>query len=421
MKKTTFLAALSLIITTFATAISAQNLPKEVFDAEGCGCASIDIDKILSGDTTSVNINNELLVATFVQNKNDKARDVIIRFTDSNAGISLPARIAEMNKSIGPKKDGEKERWIAEFTQVAQKATPKNMDKIRAYMACQFAQNLHSYYIKYPEEAGNTDAVAFYQRYANMVVPIPKADTSKKNDEKIASDGTPDIASIPLDTEASGTPWLWIIIGIGSALVAAYLFASRPQDKTLDIMQLQKDLEQAKAELQKAKEKLAEKEREVENLTRLNTELKNMVAYLEKERQQKIAVNTNPNTQQHHIAINNTQQQNNAAAPLRRYLYAPSMDGTFASNSIKLQSDSEAFYTLELESETSHAGKFKLILDANVVRRAEAMAQQYLLPACDLKGAGRLPQDLSTVKMTAGELVRDGQGWRVSKKISLVW
>jgi uncharacterized membrane-anchored protein YhcB (DUF1043 family) len=417
MKKTTLLAALSLIISTFAATTRAQNLPKEVFDAEACGCASIDIDKILSGDTTSITIKNELLMATFVQNKNEKAKNVLIRFTDPNAGITLPARIGEMNKLIGPKKDGEKERWVAEFTQVAQKATPKNMVKIRAYMACQFAQNLHTYYIKYPDEAGNAEATAFYRQYANNVAPAPEDTLALSQKPK-----TPPADSvISDDTEASGTPWLWIIIGIGSALAAAYLFASRPQDKTLEIMQLQKDLEQAKAELQKAKEKLAEKEREVESLSRLNTELKAMVAHLEKERQQKIAVNHNPN--QHHITINNnpTQEQNNASAPLRRYLYAPSMDGTFASNSIKMQADSEAFYTLELESETSHAGKFKLILDANVVRRAEAMAQQYLLPACDLKGAGRLPQDLSSVKMTAGELVRDGQGWRVSKKISLVW
>jgi uncharacterized membrane-anchored protein YhcB (DUF1043 family) len=417
MKKTTLLAALSLIISTFTATTHAQNLPKEVFDAEACGCASIDTAKIFGGDTTSININNELLVATFVRNRNDIAKNVVIRFTDPNAGITLSARIAEMNKAISSKKDGEKEKWVADFNKIAQKATPKNVGKLSAYIACQFTQNLHAYYIKYPEDAGNPDAVAFYQQYTNTLAPTPEDTLAVSQKPKTPpADGV-----INDDTEASGTPWLWIIIGISSALIAAYLFASRPQDKTIEIMQLQKDLEQAKAELQKAKEKLAEKEREVETLTRLNTELKAMVAHLEKERQQKIAVNHNPN--QHHISINQnpTQEQTNAAAPHRRYLYAPSMDGTFASNSIKMQADSEAFYTLELESETSHAGKFKLILDANVVRRAEAMAQQYLLPACDLKGAGRLPQDLSSVKMTAGELVRDGQGWRVSKKISLVW
>jgi IS1 family transposase len=267
--------------------LSAQTLPKEVFDAEGCGCTAIDIDKVLQGDAehiASINVNKDLLLATFKANRNEIAQQIIVRLADPNAGLSLQKRLVEFNKALGPKKDGKKEEWLAEFNAIAAKAN-KNIDKVGLYMACKFAEKLHTYYLQYPEDASPEVAKEFYSRYAAFNPVIVANNTTTTTDTTAIA--TTEI----LATQPQGqTPWFWICVGIGSMLVAAYLFASRPRDLMPELLQLREDLEANRTELLKLREKLGEKDRETEALSRSNGELKNMVAYLERQRQQKINV-----------------------------------------------------------------------------------------------------------------------------------
>lgn len=268
--------------------LTAQNLPKEVFDAEGCGCANIDIDKVLQNDAehiATINVNQDLLLATFRANRNEIAQQIIIRLADANAGLSLQKRLVEFNKALGAKKDGKKEEWLAEFNAIAAKAN-KNIDKVGLYMACKFAENLHGYYLQYPEEASPEVAKEFYSRYAAL-----NPNMATNNPTTTTGDTTAVAATEVLATEPQGqTPWFWICVGIGASLAAAYLFASRPKDLMPELLQIREDLDANRAELLKVREKLGEKERETEQLSRANGELKNMVAYLERQRQQKINV-----------------------------------------------------------------------------------------------------------------------------------
>jgi len=208
------------------------------------------------------------------------------------------------------------------------------------------------------------------------------------------------------------------MISGGLALFSLYLITNRPKQDNSAVDNLKKDLESSKAENQKLQQQIAQKEREWQDLSSSHNALKKRVDYFEQQQkqQQQIIINNNPpqNTIQNPL-------QNTVSSAIRRYLYAPSMDGVFANNSIKPQPDGETFYLIDMAQENTNRAPFSLILKPEVVNRAESMAQQYLLTACEIRGAGRLPQDLSQIKMTAGELVREGQGWRVAKKIILSW
>jgi hypothetical protein len=290
MKNIVFFGLFLSLFSSLTARLTAQTLPKEVFDAESCGCANIDIDKVLQNDAehiATINVNQDLLLATFRANRNEVAQQIIIRLADANAGLSLQKRLVEFNKALGAKKDGKKEEWLAEFNAIAAKAN-KNIDKVGLYMACKFAENLHGYYLQYPEDASPEVAKEFYSRYAalnpNFVPAKPTAAAAEGDTTAVATTEV-------LTTEPQGqTPWFWICIGIGASLAAAYLFASRPKDLMPELLQIREDLEANRAELLKVREKLGEKERETEQLNRANGELKNMVAYLERQRQQKINV-----------------------------------------------------------------------------------------------------------------------------------
>lgn len=408
MKKLVFFAfSLSLLL---ANTAAAQTLPKSVFDPAACGCATIDIDKILQKDSShikSIAINKELLLAQFKQQGNTAAMKIIEDLTKPNDKTSLEQKIKQTIGTISDKKDGRKEAWLNEFNAIAQKADNKNTDKISLYIACRFAEELHTYYVQYPEEAGDK-AKEFYKKATPLPIENPNASAlaGGKPEAKLAT---------AAGDSTDSTPWLWIMISGGLALFSLFLLTNRPKQDNSAIDNLKRDLESSKAENQKLRTQVADKERESQELSSKNNALKKQVDYFEQQQQkQQQPININPNPQQNTV-------QNTVPSAIRRYLYAPSMDGVFANNSIKPQPDGETFYLVDMAQENSNRAPFSLILKPEVVNRAESMAQQYLLPACELKGTSRLPQDLSQIKMTAGELVREGQGWRVAKKIILSW
>ncbi len=402
--------------------LRAQNLPAEVFDAKACGC-DIDIERIKGQDTAylaSINANRDLMKTTFRTYNNEKALSIIDRFYDSKTAAAQSAAITDITKAIGPKKDNWKENLQNDFRAIVAAVKPAQA-ALGQYFACQFAQRLHTYYLQYPDEAGN--GTAFYSTYAkNIPAPTPSSSSTPSlttTGGSSPTDNNPAAAAVANAANGTdATPWFWMLLGLGAAIAAAYFFVTRPKDQTMEVHQLKKDLDETKAKELKAREEIAQLKKELEQSQQLVKELKAQLAYVQQSTQQRIPVAQNP------ISVKNTEHQHTptqSAAPLRRYLYAPSMDGVFTSNSIKTQPDPDAFYTLEMPTEDSAHAVLRLILDAAVLRRAEAMAQQYLLTACDLKGAGRLPQDLTQLKMEAGEVRREGQGWRVSKKIVLTW
>lgn len=411
MKKITFFA---LFLSGLLANIAAQSLPKSVFDPAACGCATIDIDKILQNDSShikSIAINKELLLAQFNQQGNGAAIKIIEDLIKANDKISLADKIKQTIATISEKKDGKKQAWLNEFNAIAQKADNKNTDKVSLYIACQFAEELHTYYVQYPEEAGDK-AKEFYKKATPLPVENPNASAlaGGKPEAKLAT---------AAGDSADSTPWLWIMISGGLALFSLFLLTNRPKDQSAALAAAQQEAENAKAQNQKLQQQITQKEREWQDLSSSHNALKKRVDYFEQQQQkQQPPININPNPQQNTVQ---NPPQNTMPSAVRRYLSAPTTDGSFPSNSIKNQSDGEVFYVLDMAQENSNRAPFSLILKPEVVNRAESMAQQYLLPACELKGTSRLPQDLSQIKMTAGELVREGQGWRVAKKIILSW
>jgi hypothetical protein len=407
MKKLQFLTLFFSLL--LANNLAAQ-LPKAIFDPAACGCLPFE-------NIDNIDVDITKLTAVFTQLKNDKAIKSIDILSDKSPNVTLETRMAALNFLT---EDKDRATWLTAFKKDADNAKAKNISpkKIGDYIACELSQKLHSYYLQNPKNAGVKAAQDFYQAQAaaNTATDTTKKTlTPTKNNPNASAlaDGSDKIA-----TAAAGqdnTPWLWIIISISLGLFSLYLFVARPkQNNNNPIDNLNKALETANAEIQKLRNQLADKERDISKYKD-----KERVADFEPQQQQ---------TQQHKININNNSQQqqqntaqNNTTPTIRRYLYAPSMDGVFANNSIKQQIDGETFYLVDLAQESSSKAPFKLILKPEIIHRAESMAQQYLLTACELRGSGRMPQDLSKITMTAGELTKEGQGWRVAKKIILSW
>lgn len=417
------LSVLAVCFVFVGASLQAQNLPPEVFDPNSCGC-NIDVERIKAQDATyiaTVNADREAMKATFRTYNNEKALSIIDKFYDSKTAQAQNIAINETMKALSPKKDNWKENLQADFKAIVSATNPAQ-PALGQYFACQFATRLHRYYLQYPDEAGN--AAAFYNTYArNNPAPTPTPNPANPNSSAAnvsdTSAADPNAAAAPVDANGDTTPWFWMLVGLGSAIAAAYFFVTRPKDQTMEVHQLQKDLQEAKERELKLREDYAQMKIERDRALQRIKDLEAQLALYERGKPQQhipvnpIGVKPNDSTQQ--------QPQQFSTAAVRRYLYAPSMDGVFTSNSVKTQPDPDAFYVLEMQDENSSTATLRLILDPAVLRRAEAMAQQYLLTACDLKGVGRLPQNLSASNITPGEARREGQGWRISKKIVLTW
>lgn len=389
-------------------------LPTSIFNPSACGCDNIDIDRILQEDTDyikSIKIDVKALTENFSKNKNRVAVDVIRRFSDNLPNVSIKQRIEEMKRTIGPKKDNAKEKWIEEFSDIASKANKAQQREVGLYIACQMALNLHTYYYNHPSEAGNAQAIQFYKNAGNNT----NADNTTANNMPASPlDNVPEEARdfYRANVEKT-TPWLWIISTLVFAIAAAYLFATRKKDNSDDIDGLESDLQTAREENQKLREKLAAREREFDAQSKQIAEYKDIVT-LQQQKLQQAVDRLKTQTPGIHPSSVKAETKN-------YYLSAPQEDGSFSMQQFQSNFGQESFYTVQISAENTNIAKIDLILSPSILQRALDMPDIYLYPICEIYGEGAMPANPQYLQVKSGQLVRQGNTWYIQEKIIIDW
>ena len=406
-----FSATLQAQESTENTTITTVDLPTHVLDINDCGC-NIDIDKILQDDiayTQSIKVNINALTETFKRNKNRVAIDVIRRFSDNLPNVSIKQRIDEMNRVIGPKKDNAKEKWVEEFSAIASKASKIHQREVGYYLACQMAINLHQYYLAYPAEAGNAQAIEFYKRASTG----ENNTTSNNNTPASPLENIPEEARQFYSASQKQTPWFWIGLALSSTIIAAYLFATRKKDNSDEVDNLTGDLQIAREENQKLREKLAAKERDLETQTKQIAEYKDIVLLQQQELQQATQALKNANA-----GIQTTAPK---TAVKTYYLSTPQENGNFLASDFQENFGQDSFYAVQIQAENTNIAKFELILSPSILQRAMQMPETYIFPVCELQGQGAMPNNPQQIQIQSGQLVRQDNTWVLAQKVILYW
>ena len=256
--------------------------------------------------------------------------------------------------------------------------------------------------------------------------PEPEANNAKN---KVAA---------PAPQQAGDSSSLWLILfGLSALGNVGLFFAWRkaagetspqgavglpPSNSKTAETELRQTLEKARQAQREAESKLARLQGEVQDLKQNNERMSKEIAFYEnKARQDSLAQQQQkqpPQEQTPPVVQHGQQPVPHTGSGLKLYLYAPAGGGVFYSNSVQTGINNETLYELSLSHEQAEEGSFKLISDPAVLSRAEAMAQQLLLPVCEIQGRGPIPANPNQVP---GKLRREGAGWRVVQKMQLKW
>ena len=69
----------------------------------------------------------------------------------------------------------------------------------------------------------------------------------------------------------------------------------------------------------------------------------------------------------------------------------------------------------------SKSAVYELVDDPETIRHAMNIPNSYLLPVAEVVGEGRIEDAKDIWVMERGELVKDGQNWRIEKKVRLAY
>ena len=102
-----------------------------------------------------------------------------------------------------------------------------------------------------------------------------------------------------------------------------------------------------------------------------------------------------------------------------KYLSEPSESGAFFKHSIKDTKNHNTLYAIEIDESNPNQASIYPINEPRIIDRLNSMPQYLLLPVCELHSTGDI--DGSALKITPGVAIKDGDEWRVTKKIILDW
>lgn len=80
----------------------------------------------------------------------------------------------------------------------------------------------------------------------------------------------------------------------------------------------------------------------------------------------------------------------------------------------------ETFYKIILEEEGSGKAHYTLVDDRDTLEFAFNIPDSYILPACRLNGDG-LPDDVLGMKVTPGELIKENNNWKITRKLEITF
>jgi hypothetical protein len=287
----------------------------------------------------------------------------------------------------------------------------KAEDFIKAETICSIANQLHLYYINHLDEFSESAAQRkFYESLS--LVPMSNdsaktlSDSSKQNVEQLKNKEKVDGGGFSIS----------MILALLASLLAGLFAYLWYQEKT-KYKKLTANLTDTEKELQGLEKTKAEK---MSNFQVEKAKLEQEINELKSSLYSKDLTISGLQYELSKIKTNTLEgPQIPIGTKIYRYLFAPSQEGTFFQNSVKETLSSDTFYKLTLAKEADVEAKFELIKDPELLNRAEAMAQEYLLSACELQGKGKI--NLSTLQITPGLVRREGSGWRIVKKVVLRW
>jgi len=296
-------------------------------------------------------------------------------------------------------------KWDSIFRQptiaLLQKETEQQ--KLAQILICQSIEKIHAYYLQHPEELQAAPAQrAYYQSLTKLEQAPVKAEKPK--------------AKAAQAEASTGLPYGWISGGlaigfllglfIGAAVRPAKKkeeesnFASPEEQLQNKNRQLQKEVAASQQQLQSAEKDIQWYKQEIErlkdDLTAQNREKRPL--------------------QEHKIEQSPIHQK----PKLKAYLNAPpDNQGLFYGQDLSSEQSSANMFIIEYLDEQSQEADFKLDLNPSTLARINSNARQYgLYTVADVRNNGPIPPH---AKITPGLLVRQGQGWRVKKKMIINW
>lgn len=382
--------------------LQAQN-KTEIFvqKLDDCGCKwgdnSPNIETLK--DCITETFGNNEVVNELIKNIADSPTEIIKKNIEKWVGTTMKKDKNEAWESL---RDSLKTSSVAMIEEM------KEDDKLKANLICDISKKLHLYYLGHLEEIGENAA---QRKFYESLSPTPAPqDTTHNIQSTIVETNTADAAA----TEGA-IPITMILLVL--ALLAAGGFGYLWYSERAKHQKHLQSLSDTQVELYSLKKNKEEKgnffETEKTRLEQEIQQLKNKVETQQREIQELIYLQNKGKDANEGI------KTPPPSLNIERYLFAPSQDGTFYQNSIKETQGSDTFYTLTLSHENDAEASFSLIKDPDLLNRAEAMAQEYLLSACDLQGKGKI--NINSLQITPGRVKREGGGWKIIKKVVLRW
>lgn len=298
-------------------------------------------------------------------------------------------------------------KWDSIFRQptiaLLQKETEQQ--KLAQILICQSIEKLHAYYLQHPEELQAAPAQRAYYQSLQKVEQAPvKAEKPK--------------AKAAQAEAATGLPYGWISGGLAVGFLLGLFIgaAVRPGNKKEEKNnsnfaspeeQLQSKNKQLQKEVAAAQQQLQDSEK---NIQRYKQEIERLKDDL-------IAQNREKRPLQKHKMEQSPIHQK---PKLKAYLNAPpDNQGLFYGQDLSTEQSSANIFIIEYLDEQSQEADFKLDLNPSTLARINSNARQYgLYTVADVRNNGPIPPQ---AKITPGLLLRQGQGWRVKKKMIINW
>ncbi|EJF52143.1 hypothetical protein SapgrDRAFT_0397 [Saprospira grandis DSM 2844] len=338
----------------------------------------------------------------------DKGNDILL---SAYQGLKLHEWAPNTDSSFWAKKlkdyPSANPKWDSIFRQptIALLRKETEQQKLAQILICQSIEKIHTYYLQHPEELQAAPAqLAYYQSLTKLEQAPAKAEKPK--------------AKAAQAEASTGLPYGWISGGLavgfllGLFIGAAVRPGNKKEEKNNNGLaspeeQLQSKNKQLQKEVAAAQQQLQDSEK---NIQRYKQEIERLKDDLITQNREKRPL------QEHKIEQSPIHQK----PKMKAYLNAPPdpKDGLFYGQDISQTASPTSLFLLEYVDEQSQEANFSLRLEPAVLARVNTDHRNYLRASADIYQDGQIPPQ---AKITPGLLVRQGQGWRVKKKMIINW
>ncbi|AFC26030.1 hypothetical protein [Saprospira grandis] len=296
-------------------------------------------------------------------------------------------------------------KWDSIFRQptIALLRKETEQQKLAQILICQSIEKIHAYYLQHPEELQAAPAQrAYYQSLTKLEQAPVKAEKPKAKTAQAEA--------------STGLPYGWISGGLAIGFLLGLFIgaAVRPAKKKEEESNFASPEEQLQNKNRQLQKEVAANQQRLQSAEK---DIKRYKQEIERLKDDLIAQNREKRPLQEH----KTEPSPTPQKPkMKAYLNAPPdpKDGLFYGQDISQTASTTSLFLLEYVDEQSQEASFSLRLEPAVLARVNTDHRNYLRASADIYQDGEIPPH---AKITPGLLVRQGQGWRVKKKMIINW